>query len=322
MPPPWRLDRRRRFIAKAFRSTPTNPLLGLEGRAALLRALGNVVAGASRRCSRETTCRALAVFSIISPRKAENGTIGGTADPVRAAAAVRADLAVTAVASAACRSATAGGIRRWRPTTPPATRAAAQAVAMARLLADRAAAARRLHGDRHRRPDRARRIPQRRPVRGHRRARAARPGRRPRARTTCRLAAGRRMARAHRGAARSARAARLRAQSRHRRRGTAAGQDPAGRHLGGRAANSPSRGAPTAVRRSTSSATARCFDSQQRATPPGKHNHARRQRRRPSAGPAQAHAHPRQGPLDQVVPRACSRKSACCCATRSRATCR
>ena len=45
-------------------------------------------------------------------------------------------------------------------------------------------------------------------------------------------------------------------------------------------------------------------------------NHARRHDRRSSAGPAQAHADPRQGHLDQIVPRAAQGDRACCSATR------
>ena len=194
--------------------------------------------------------------------------------------------------------------------------AAAQAVAMAGLFADRAAARGRHRGDRHRRPHRPRRIPQRRAVRRHRRA----------ARCAIRAAtqrehdvdsdAGRRMARADRGAARPA-----------GRRWCARGWTWIAETLAARARcwkAAPGRPAATiaAQRRagrraaaSRSSATARCFEIEGSS-------HGRRHGRRSSAGAAQADADPRQGALDQVLPRAAAARSACCCATRSRATCR
>ena len=79
--------------------------------------------------------------------------------------------------------------RLLAPSGDPARRrqrragAAAQALAMAGLFADRAAAGGRHRGDRHRRPHRPRRISQWRPVRGHGRAPPRRPGRRGRGRT-------------------------------------------------------------------------------------------------------------------------------------------
>ena len=86
---------------------------------------------------------------------------------------------------AACRSAIAGAIPRIDDRRcDDGARAAAQAVAVAGLLADRAAAGGRHRGDRHRWPDGPGRIPQWRAVRRHGRPAACATRRRPRSSTT------------------------------------------------------------------------------------------------------------------------------------------
>ena len=164
--------------SRAFRSTHDNPLVGLEGRAELLRALGRLARGAAGSVRAATTRRGPAAFSIISPPRPRTARSPaplilsellqqfGPIWPSRLDARRRAARRLLA--------ASRDGHRRRHQRT----RAAAQALAMARLFADRAAAASRLHRDRHRRAHRPCRIPQRRPVRRYRRAGAARPGRR------------------------------------------------------------------------------------------------------------------------------------------------
>ena len=174
-------------------------------------------------------------------------------------------------------------------------RAAAQAFAVAGLFADRAAAMGRHHRDRYRRPDRPRRISQRRAVCRYRRPGVARSGRGD-ARARRRLAAGRGMARVDRRPARPAGRA-MRQQARHGRTTLPLAKVlEGGTWAAGRVSRAKS--APTARRRSRSSATARCSED---IRPEG--SHGRRHRRRTSAGPAQADADPRQEHLDQILPR-------------------
>ena len=73
-----------------------------------------------------------------------------------------------------------------------------------------------------------------------------------------------------------------------------------------------------------STATARYFELSSAAEPESEAwgKHGRRHRRRSSAGAAQADPDARQGALDQGLPPAARTRSACCSATRSRATCR
>ncbi len=186
--------RRRRFgaarrpaLAEGFQVTADNPLVGLDGRAALLRRSGEP-SRRPRRLRAATTRRGRAACSIIFAGLADRRRNRGARDPVRTAAAIS--------GRSGRRGITLGGIPLgdcWRHPAMTASRrhqragAAAQAVAMARLFADRAAAAGGHHGHRYRRPDRACRISQRRPVHRHRRARACAIRPTPRARTTCRL---------------------------------------------------------------------------------------------------------------------------------------
>ena len=175
-------------------------------------------------------------------------------------------------------------------------RAAAQAVAMAGLFADRAAADGRHRGDRHRRPHRPCRISQRRAVRRHRRAGVAR-SRRCAARARGRLGAGRGMARADGGAARPA-----------RRDACGSGLDamptslPLAKILEG-GTWAAGRGIAR-ERRADGVAAGQGHQRRHGFLGIRESSHGRRHDRRSSAGAAQADADPRQGHLDQVVSRA------------------
>ena len=108
-----------RARAGTFRSSDANPLLGLEGRADLLRRLGQAVAAARGSVRARTIRRGRAGCSIISRRRPRAARSPAPAILVGGAAPARTDLAVAAGAWRRFRSAIAGAIRRSRPTTRP-----------------------------------------------------------------------------------------------------------------------------------------------------------------------------------------------------------
>ena len=288
----WRICRTEPFAADC-RSPPANPLVGLEGRADLLRRLGALVASKPEIFARHDTPRPGGLFDHLAAA-GEGRTIPAPIDPVRTAAAARPDLAVAADARRhrarrlLAASLADDGRRHQRPG------AAAQAVAVAGLFADRAAATGRHRGHRHRRSDRPRRISQRRTVRRYRRADVSRLRPTPHA-STSGFTAGGRMARADGGAARPARRGRAAAARTGCDALPLAKVLEGGTWAAGRAWRASA--APTARRRSRSSATARCSEDSSGGS------HGRRHGRRPSAGAAQADADPRQRHLDQIVSR-------------------
>ena len=130
----------------AFQVTDANPLVGLEGRAELLRRLGAAVAAKPESSASSDTPRPGGLFDRPGGARRRRTAIAAPTILCGAAAASRADLAVAADARrrAARRLLAASGADDRRCDQRP--RAAAQAVAMAGLFADRAAA-----GGRHRR---------------------------------------------------------------------------------------------------------------------------------------------------------------------------
>ena len=100
-----------RRLGGAFQHGPDNPLAGLEGRASLLRRLGEVAAGRPDLFGAPARLGNLYDFWLAR----RDGL--PAPDMLRLVLrALRADLAGAAVSSAACRSAIAAGIRRCRAT--------------------------------------------------------------------------------------------------------------------------------------------------------------------------------------------------------------
>ena len=217
------------------------------------------------RCVRARRCRAPGRPVRRSRRCIRWRTPAGALHPGCGLALSGSDLAVAARAGRrAARRLLASSVADHRGCDDGAG-AAAQAVAVARLLADRAASGGWHRGDRHRRPDGPGRVPQWRASRRHGRPAVARspPGR---SRARRRLDPRCRVARAHRGAARPARGDGARASW--------ARTPPPSRsprsckaERGRPAARSRARAAPTARRRSGSSATARYFELEHRGMP-------------------------------------------------------
>ena len=159
-------------LAAASRSTERNPLVGLDGRAALLR-------GSATRCAQRPTCSATTSRApghlLDAPARGAPTAASPAADVLAAVLdGARARSGPGAAASRRRRSATCGAIAHAGGVVPAPARAASQALAVADLLAARAAASGRRRRHRPRRADRPGRVPQRRPVRRRRRAGAAR----------------------------------------------------------------------------------------------------------------------------------------------------
>ena len=109
-----------RHLRGGFQVTGGNPLVGLEGRAALsARARANSSASRPEIFARDDSLGP-AAFSIISPPRPKARHDPGAADPVRTACSSSARSGRRGLRSAACRSAIAGGIRRMVTSTPPA----------------------------------------------------------------------------------------------------------------------------------------------------------------------------------------------------------
>ena len=161
-------------LVRGFQVSDDNPLPGVAGRADLLRRLGRTVMAAPEIFGREDTPRPGGLFDHLavarattagSPRRPSSRSCSTHLGPIWPS---RLTLGGIALGDCWRHSALKTDDETERP------RAAAQALAMARLFADRAAAMGGHRGHRHRRPHRPRRIPQRRPVHRHRRAGAAR----------------------------------------------------------------------------------------------------------------------------------------------------
>ena len=210
----------RRALADAFQVSDTNPLVGVEGRIGLVRALGRRADHARRDLSGRASRLACSITCSGSPPSgsAPGGSyslhgiptqIEAPRDPRRTARRSRSDLARPhrARRHQPRRRVAASSRRRHRLVGRP--RAVSQALAVARVLAVRAAAARGSHDHAAGRTDRSARVPQRRPARRSRRARAeARCAFS--AKSHARRGSHRRVARAHRRAARSRRRERAR----------------------------------------------------------------------------------------------------------------
>ena len=195
---------RQRPWADTFRSPPPTPAGTVRADCGCCSRLGATVAARTRTCSRAPTSRDPEACSTIWP-----GLVSGGVDC--RACAILAEILRQLGLDLASR-----GCSWRRPPrrllAPPGpghgrrtirARAAAQAFAVAGLFADRAAAGSGHRRDGHRWPDRACRISQRRAAHRHGRPDPARPGRD----QDCapgRCHTRRRMARAHRGAARPA----------------------------------------------------------------------------------------------------------------------
>ena len=285
-------------LAHVFQASEANPLVGLDGRAALLRRLGAAVAD-----------RPAAMFAPL-PR-ARRRRRGGI-DPRRAARAHERHLAAGLRPRRRRRWATSGAIR---------TRAARDATAglvpfhkLSQWLAYsllRAVRARGHARGRAGRADRAARVPQRRAAARHRRAAAARSGRR-RAAPRGRQRTRRRVARAHRRAGRRARA---RSCARSSAAPTCRSPVSSKAAPGRPDANSPRRRA-AAIRRSRSTAMAPSSERSSVSPDPDRpdlspirefRHEAERPRPRPPARAAQAHADAQEGDQHDLVPAAAER---------------
>ena len=163
-------------LAAGFQVSPDNPLVGLEGRAALLNRLGRVVATNPDIFGQHDDPRPGGLFDVIAAT-AEDDTHQGDRDPGGAAHPSRPDLA---------RPHHPRRHRSRRYLAPPARRGAGchegarslpQAVAVAVLFPDRAARMGGLHRGRDRRPHRPARIPQWRAFSRYRRDRPEGSGR-------------------------------------------------------------------------------------------------------------------------------------------------
>ena len=179
-----------------------NPLVGVEGRISQLRRLGQVVAEHPEIFGQHDKPRPGGLYDALAAgfERADHPGAGdpfGTASPFDANLAIAPDACGRSVGRLLAAPAAADkGYDRWLG-------AVAQASAVACLFADRAAAMGRLRRDRRRRPHWPCGIPQWRAVRGHGRSQLAR-SRRCDARSRRGIAAGGRMARADRRAARRA----------------------------------------------------------------------------------------------------------------------
>ena len=217
-------------VAHGFQSMVGNRLVGVEGRAELLSGSGR--GGRGKAGSVRARRSRAAGRALRSSRGAGRGRAArGAAHPRSPARTSRGDLAEPPHArrrAARRHLAPSGDQARRRDERPGAD---PQALAVAVLFADRAAAMVGHRGDRYRRPHGFGRIPQWRVVRGFRRAAPAR-SRRGDPSKPGRLRAGGRMARAHRRAARRDRGADPRAARAHHRRISARARARR-RHLGG-----------------------------------------------------------------------------------------